>query len=154
MDNITVTAEVFDSQYQQTRLTAEPVLNESGIYEATYIPRTNGGYFASAVVTDSEKNEVGNAEAGWAADLEAMEFQSIKTNRLLLEKIAQQTGGRVIELNELNNFSRSFLSENVPITETWIRPLWDLRGISPIIFFAILLFFIGEWALRRWKGMP
>ena len=154
MDNIIVNAEVLDSQYQQTRLTAEPVLNESGIYEATYIPRTNGGYFARATVTDSEKNEVGNAEAGWAADLEALEFQSIKTNRPLLEKIAQQTGGRVIELNELNNFSRSFLSENVPITETWIRPLWDLRGISPIIFFAILLFFAGEWALRRWKGMP
>ena len=154
MDNIIVNAEVLDSQYQQTRLTAEPVLNESGIYEATYIPRTNGGYFARATVTDSEKNEVGNAEAGWAADLEALEFQSIKTNRPLLEKIAQQTGGRVIELNELNNFSRSFLSENVPITETWIRPLWDLRGISPLIFFAILLFFAGEWALRRWKGMP
>ena len=154
MDNITVTAEVLDSQYQQTRLTAEPVLNESGTYEATYIPRTNGGYLARATVTDSEKNEIGNAETGWATDLEAIEFQSIKTNRPLLEKIAQQTGGRVLELNDLKNFSHSLLSENAPITETWIRPLWDLRGISPIIFFAVLLFFIGEWALRRWKGMP
>ena len=154
MDNVSIAIEVRDPQGQNLRLTAEPVLTESGLFEATYIPRYNGSYLARAVVNDANGAEVGDAKTGWAVDLEAHEFRSIRTNRPLLERIARQTGGQVIELNALDSFVRSLPSRDAPITDTWIKPLWDLRGILPATFLLILMCFAGEWTLRRWKGMP
>ena len=93
-------------------------------------------------------------ETGWVVDREAQEFRSIKTNRPLLETIARQTGGRVVQLDALDSFARDLPHRDAPITEVWIKPLWDLRGVLPAIFVFVLTCFIGEWALRRWKGMP
>ena len=154
MDNVSIAIEVRDPEGQKLRLTAEPVLTESGLFEATYIPRYNGSYFATAVVNDANGVELGKAKTGWAVDLEAHEFRSIRTNRPLLERIARETGGQVIELDALEDFVRSLPSRDAPITDTWIKPLWDLRGILPATFLLILMCFAGEWTLRRWKGMP
>lgn len=154
MDNVSVEIEVREPKGQKVQLTAEPVLTESGLFEAIHIPRSSGGYLAQAVVTDANGIKVGEAKTGWAVDLEAHEFRSIRTNRPLLEKIARQTGGQVIELDGLDNFVRSLPSRDAPITNTWIKPLWDLWGILPVTFLFILTCFAGEWTLRRWKGMP
>ena len=154
MDNVSVSIEVRDPQGDETILKAEPVLSESGVFEAAYIPKINGGYSAVTTVKDSEDNEIGHAETGWAAELDAMEFKSIKTNRSLLENIAKQTGGKVIEIAELDSFVRDLPKKDVPVSETWTRPLWDMPGVSQIIFILVLLCFVGEWALRRWKGIP
>jgi hypothetical protein len=154
MENASVAIEVHEPEGKKVQLTAESVLTESGLFEAIYIPRLSGSYFARATVTDIDGTEIGNAKTGWAVDLEAHEFRSIKTNRPLLERIAHQTGGQVIELNDLNNFVRKLPHRDAPITETWIKPLWDLQGILPITFLFILTCFAGEWTLRRWKGMP
>ena len=154
LDNVSVAIEIRDPYNQSIKLSAEPVFDESGIFEATYIPHYNGGYMARVSVTDTENIELGNAQTGWACDLDAREFRSIKVNRSLLENIAQRTGGKNIELNELDNFASSLPSQSVPITETWIRPLWDLRWLSLTIFLFILICLVGEWTLRRWRGMP
>jgi len=154
MDNVSVTIEVSEPQGQKVQLTAEPVLTESGLFEATHIPRSNGGYFARAVVTDANGLELGDAKTGWAVDLEANEFRSIRTNRPLLERIAHQTGGNVIELDALDEFVGNLPNRAAPITDTWVKPLWDLSGILPAIFLIVLICFAGEWTLRRWKGMP
>jgi len=154
MDNVSIAIEVRDPQEQKVQLTAEPVLSESGLFEAAYIPRYNGSYVARAVVNDANGVEVGDAKTGWAVDLEANEFRSIRTNRPLLERIARQTGGQVIELEALDDFVRSLASRDAPITDIWVKPLWDLGGILPAAFLFLLTCFAGEWTLRRWKGMP
>lgn len=154
LDNVSVTIEVRDPNNETVKLRAEPVAGESGSFEAVHVPRLSGGYFARAVVADEKANEIGDAEAGWAVDLEAAEFQSIKANRPLLEKIARQTGGRIVEIDELESFARELPGRNVPITTTQIKPVWDLPGILPVAFGLALMCFAGEWALRRWKGMP
>ena len=154
MNDVSIAIEVHDPNNQTIKLTAEPALNETGLFEAVYVPRRDGSYLARAVVTDTDGLELGDAETGWAVDLEAREFQSIRTNRPLLERIASQTGGRVVELDGLESFARSLPGLNAPVMDTWIRPLWDLQGILPTVFVFILICLVGEWALRRWKGMP
>jgi len=154
MDNVSVAIEVREPKGQKVQLTAEPVLTESGLFEATHIPRSNGGYFARAVVTDANGLELGDAKTGWSVDLEANEFRSIGTNRPLLERIANQTGGSVIELDALDEFANNLPNRAAPITDTWVKPLWDLPGVLPAIFLFVLICFAGEWTLRRWKGMP
>jgi uncharacterized membrane protein len=154
MNDISVAIEVRDPNGNTVKLAAEPALSETGLFEAVYVPRCDGSYFAQAVVTDADGLKLGDAQTGWTVDLAAREFRSIRTNRPLLEKIARQTGGKVVELDSLESFARNLPSVNAPVMESWIRPLWDLRGVMPAVFLFVLACFIGEWALRRWKGMP
>ncbi len=154
MDNVSVAVEISSSGQEILKLTAEPVPNEIGVFEAVYIPRDNGSYIARAVVTDADGFSVGDAQTGLAVDLDALELRSITTNRPLLEKIARQTGGQVVDIEGLNDFVKYLPNRKAPVTEFWVRPLWDLPGILPAVFLFVLMCFIGEWALRRWKGMP
>ncbi|MHC4743546.1 MAG: glutamine amidotransferase [Planctomycetota bacterium] len=154
MEGVSVVVEVRDPNGNTVRLSTEPALTEAGLFETTYIPRMSGGYHARAVVADSEAIQLGSAETGWAVDLEAREFRSIKANRALLEKIARQTSGQLVEIDELGEFAERLPARNVPITTAWVKPLWDLPGVLPAVFAFVLLCFAGEWALRRWKGMP
>ena len=154
MDDVAVTLTVSDTEGKIVTLTAEPDLSERGLYQATYVPRTSGAYRAEAVITNSDGLQLGQVQTGWAVDLEAREFRSLEVNRPLLERLAAQTGGRVLTLDDLNQFARELPTRNVPVTETWIRPLWDLPGILPLLFLVILLCLGLEWTLRRWKGVP
>jgi uncharacterized membrane protein len=154
MNDVSIAIEVRDPNGPTVKLSAEPILSETGLFEAVYVPQRDGGYFADAVVTDTDGLQIGDAQTGFTVDLAAREFQSIKTNRPLLEKIANVTGGRVVELDSLDSFARNLPSLKAPVMETWIRPLWDLRGVMPAVFLFVLMCLVGEWALRRWKGMP
>ncbi|UCD48656.1 MAG: hypothetical protein JSW27_14115 [Phycisphaerales bacterium] len=154
LDNVSVSIKVREPGGESVQLTAEPVMTESGLFETSYVPRRSGGYVAQATVTDANGTELDQATAGWAVDLEALEFQSVKTNRPLLERIARQTGGRLVETDQLDHFARSLPHQEVPITEAWTRPLWDLPGVLPALFVFVATCFIAEWALRRRKGMP
>jgi uncharacterized membrane protein len=154
VDSASIAVEVREPGGQRVQLTAVPVSTESGLFEATYVPRTSGGYLAQATATDATRAKLGDAQAGWTVDLEAREFQSVKANRPLLEKIARRTGGRIVEADELENFARNLPRQKAPVMEVWIKPLWDLPGILPAVCLFILSCFAAEWALRRWKGLP
>jgi len=154
LDNVSVAVDVREPGGQSVQLTAEPAMTESGLFEASYVPRKSGGYLAQATVTDANGTELDQATAGWAVDLEAREFQSVKTNRPLLERIARQTGGRLVEVDQLNHFADRLPHREVPITEVWTKPLWDLPGVLPAVFLFVVTCFVVEWALRRRKGMP
>jgi len=154
LDNVSVAIDVREPGGQSVRLIAEPAMNESGLFEALYVPRKSGGYLARATVTDANGIELDQAAVGWAVDLEAREFQSVKTNRPLLERIARQTGGQLVAADNLNRFAADLPHQEVPITEVWTKPLWDLPGVLPTLFLFVVTCLVLEWALRRRKGMP
>jgi uncharacterized membrane protein len=131
------------------RLNAEPSSAEPGLYEATYVPRETGGYLAEASVTDAAGADVGRAQAGWTADPAADEFRSLKPNRALMETIARMTGGEVLNMARLDSFAAGLPNRKAPITESWTQPLWHR---STVFLFALACF-IGEWGLRRSKGL-
>jgi len=130
-------------------LTAEPSPSDPGLYETTYIPRENGGYRVEAVVRNDAGAIVGSAAAGWTSDLAAAEFRDLKPNRALMEQLARQTGGEVLAPEDLAAFARRLPTERVPVTETWTRPLWH----TPWMMLFALACLVGEWGLRRWKGL-
>jgi len=154
VDSAAIAIEVREPDDKRVQLAAAPVPAESGLFEATYIPRTSGGYLAQATVTDTTGANLGDAQVGWTVDLEASEFQSVKVNRPLLAKLARRTGGRIVEVSELEDFARSLPHQKVPIMDVWVKPLWDLPGILPAVCLLILSCFATEWAIRRWKGLP
>jgi hypothetical protein len=92
---------------------------------------------------------VGQREAGWVAQPAADEFKTLQPNRAALEEIAAKTGGEIVDVETLNEFVAGLPNRKVPITEPWIRPAWH----HPLFYMAILGCLIGEWGLRRWKGL-
>jgi hypothetical protein len=132
------------------RLQPEPALTESGLYQATFVPRFTGGYKATVCVTNSEGVQVGRSEVGWSTDLAADEFRSLTPNVGLLETIAQKTGGKIISARSLDEFARELPRRHAPVMEPWSYPLWH----TPAMFGIALAFFLSEWGLRRVKGLP
>ncbi len=153
LDNATVTLKVSRPEAPTTEapltLRAEPSTTEPGLYEATFIPRDSGGYRVDAAVVNESGAAGGGNATGWTSDLAAAEFRDLKPNRPLMEKLAQQTGGRVLSPDDLAAFARDLPSQHAPVTETWTRPLWH----TPLIFLLALACFVSEWGLRRWKGL-
>jgi hypothetical protein len=132
------------------RLQAEAAGTEPGLFQTTYVPRSTGGYRARAIVTNAAGAEVGRAEAGWSTDLAAEEFRSLTPNVALLEELAKKTGGEVIAAGDLEKFARGLPSRKAPVMETRLEPLWH----TPAMFLLALACFLGEWGVRRWKGLP
>jgi uncharacterized membrane protein len=158
LDDATVTVAVepvlfggdMNAPHTPIRLQADPTGTEPGLYQATYVPRLTGGYRATAIVTNTVGAEVGRAEAGWSTDLAAEEFRSLTPNVALLEDIAKKTGGEIITASDLEKFARSLPDRKSPVMETALTPLWQ----TPVMFMIALACFLGEWGLRRWKGLP
>ena len=66
-----------------------------------------------------------------------------------MEQLARATGGRVLTPDELDGFARELPKQRAPVTESWTRPLWH----TPWMFLFALACLVGEWGLRRWKGL-
>ncbi len=130
-------------------LHAEASAEEPGLYEASYIPRESGGYRVDANVAGESGAAVGTAAAGWTTDLAAAEFRSLAPNRALMENLARQTGGEVLTADRLEAFARELPAKRAPVTENWTQPLWH----TPTMLLFALGCFVGEWGIRRWKGL-
>ncbi len=150
LDNASVSVTVTTPEGKEIEVTAAPHDRKSGVYSVDFVPRTPGAYRAQVKVIADDGSEVGQREIGWTSEPAGEEFQTLRPNRALLERIAAETGGEVIDAGGLNGFVRGLPNRKVPVTEAWIFPLWHHWGI---FVFAIGML-VGEWGLRRWKGLP
>ena len=150
LDNAAVTIKVHPlNAAQPVTLTAEPSLTEPGAFESTYVVRESGGFQVEASVTDEAGAKAGTAVTGWSTDLANSEFRSLIPNRPLLETVARKTGGETIKPEDVAKLAEQLPKKRAPITETWTRPLWH----TPWMLLLALGCFLGEWGLRRWKGL-
>ncbi|KPK76367.1 MAG: hypothetical protein AMJ79_06875 [Phycisphaerae bacterium SM23_30] len=154
LDNLAVTVELRDPDSDIFRLHAQPILNESGHYQAAFIPRRDDPYLARALVSRADGTQIGSAETGFATDLEAEEFSSIEINQPLLNTLAQKTGGRVITPDQLDQLARDLPRQETPLMEMQIKPLWDLPVLQPLLFVFLLICLLAEWTIRRRRGLP
>jgi uncharacterized membrane protein len=150
LDNAQVSIKVRTADNRTLDVTAEASTTKPGQYVATFASRLPGKYTATADVKAADASEVGSREMGWTVEPDTEEFRTLGTNRTLLERIAKETGGEILEANGLESFVSSLPNRKIPITETWTHPIWHRSEL----FFAAMLCLLGEWALRRWKGMP
>ncbi len=149
LDNASVELIINPIDGEPFTIKAEPDDTTPGQYTATYWSHDPGGYRVTAAITSADGSDVGTANAGWTAQSNAAEFSDLQLNRKLLERIAQQTGGEVIDDNALGAFVADLPNRKVPVTETWVYPVWH----RPWIMFLAMLCLCGEWGLRRYKGL-
>jgi len=129
---------------------AEPSLKEAGLYEATFASRTPGQYRVTVDVADSEGKTLGKSETGWVSDPAAEEFQRVAPNVEQMQALARETGGEVVHADSLESFVRSLPTRQAPLTESYTTPIWH----QPWVLALVVTCLCGEWALRRWRGLP
>jgi uncharacterized membrane protein len=150
LDNATVTVRVTAPDKTTLELRADPDPREPGRYQAVYVPRQPGPYLAQVTAASPDGSEVGQAQTGWTSDPAAEEFRALQPNRDLLERVAQATGGQVVEPGDVADFVGTLPTRNAQITEPYVRPLWHQSWV----FLLAIACLCAEWGLRRWKGMP
>ncbi len=154
LDNATVKLKVKvpddDGKLKEIELRAEPSDEEAGTYEALVASRQAGNYQCEIVVEGPDGSPLGKRTTGWVSQSSKDEFRNLSPNVDLLKNIAAQTGGRIVGANELDSFSKSIPTSERMITETRVTPWWHHWSLLAIV----IALFVGEWGIRRWKGMP
>jgi uncharacterized membrane protein len=150
LDNADVKLKVHTPDKRELDLVAESSDQAPGAYQATFAPRAAGAYRATVTVMAADGSEVGTRETGWSVEPETEEFRTLTVNRPLLERIASSSGGEVLSLDGLDAFVASLPNRKIPVTESWTYPLWHQWQV----FLLALACFVGEWGLRRWRGLP
>ncbi|MEM9016551.1 MAG: glutamine amidotransferase [Verrucomicrobiota bacterium] len=130
-------------------LSAEPSLEEPGLFTAEYATENEMGYQVSAIVLDGDGNEIGRDQVARALNPESEEFARLGPNRNPLEKIAAATGGEVLEVAQLEELAERLKELDLPVSEVRQRPLWH----TPWLFLLALGCFVGEWIIRRRAGV-
>ncbi len=131
-------------------LEAEPDPSEPGLYTAAYVPKIPGAYRVHATASGPDGAAVGERDAGWAAQPAADEFARLAPDRDYLRTLADKTGGEIIEADQLDAFVDRLRYRPAPVSEPWSIPLWH----NAAFFLTAMLCLIGEWALRRTRGLP
>ncbi len=150
LDNATVSVTVTKPDGKQVALSTQPLDTTAGRYGVNFVPRQPGAYRAVVKATSADGQELGQRQVGWVTEPANDEFRRLAPNRNWLNQIAQQTGGEVIELDDLDSFVSSLPSRNVPVMETRIFPWWHTWSL----FLIAVSLLIAEWGMRRWKGLP
>jgi uncharacterized membrane protein len=145
-----VKIEVTQPDGTKSQLFAEPSLKEPGLFETDFFASKPGNYRATSTVEDAEKRTpLGTKAVGWTHDPLAVEFAKLEPNRDLMKRLAEETGGKMITLSDIEKLPEMLQNIRVPVEVTLATPLWH----TPWVFAAILLLLLGEWALRRKGGM-
>jgi uncharacterized membrane protein len=150
LDNPDVRITVDRPGQESITLSANPDPQRPGVFTARYYGDEPGTYVATAEVRGEDGELIGTPKAGWARQVAGREFDSIGVNRSLLEQLASRSGGRMIGEANLDSFVGRLNSEKVPVTETWVYPLWH-RGWVIALALGCLC---GEWTWRRIRGLP
>jgi uncharacterized membrane protein len=151
VDNASVRVKITPILHPDAALTlaADASSREPGLYECEFLPRESGGYRAEATAADENGAALGGAHTGWATNLAADEFRSLSPNVALMESIARQSGGALVRKEKLGEFVKELPAKRAPVTETVTHPIWH----TPLFFSFALICFVGEWGIRRFKGL-
>lgn len=150
LDNADVRFTVMAPDGSTTTLAVEASTDEAGVYRAEFAPGQSGGYVASAIVHDAGGRELASPRTGWVHDPAGDEFRTINPQREALKKLAEATGGMLVEPSDLELFAEQLPRRNVPVVETTTWPLWHNAWCLLLIVACLG----GEWALRRKLGLP
>ncbi len=130
------------------RLTAYRLAPDSHRFEATWVPDFPGTFVVQA---DGLAPQTGERppSAAFRVQKPDLESRRLEADHAALERIAEQTGGSMVELDQLTDAFHAIRDRSVQIPDDVAEPLWDSR--------LVLILFLGlittEWVLRKAFGL-
>jgi len=125
-----------------------PVPDSPGSFQADWLAEKSGTYVAE-VTAQKGGEDLGRDVIAFQRIDDAAENFHTEQNRDLLERLAQQTGGRYWRPGDLEKLADEIPYSEAGITTRETKELWNL----PIVFLALLLARSVEWLLRRRWGI-
>jgi hypothetical protein len=124
----------------------------SGQYQGVYDRLPEGEYKFMATVKINGAL-IGEDQGTFAVGGFNAEYLETRMNKLLLQQIAAQTGGRYYESNEFRSLAHDVISlpnfKPRDISKSAEIEVWNSRWILALVIFV----FAMEWFLRKRNGM-
>jgi hypothetical protein len=159
-EGIQFAAKIFDQNYQKLSDASVVVtikgpalpdsqlvslsLNQAGDYQAKLGALPPGEYsYEGQVFTDGEK--IGAKKGEFLVEQYSMEDSDLKTDFDLLKRMAEVSGGKYYQKEDIGNLSRDLnVSQKEEVRQREIR-LWN----SPLLLAIFVLCLSVEWAIRK-----
>jgi uncharacterized membrane protein len=126
----------------------KPVPLEEGVYAADWTAEKTGSYVAE-ITAKADNEEVGRDVLTFRREDGVAEHFRSTQNRELLEKLADQTGGRYYKAADARKLAGNISYSEAGITTRETKDLWDM----PMVFLLALMLRGSEWLLRRRWGV-
>ncbi|MXX71816.1 MAG: DUF3416 domain-containing protein, partial [Gemmatimonadetes bacterium] len=123
-------------------------VSEDGRYTADFTPDMDG-IFEVSVDAGRDTVTFGNAETSVRVAPGTEEFRDPRQRVSLMERIAEETGGRYYTPETAANLPEDLQFTGGGVTVTEERDLWDM----PILFLLLAGLMGGEWVYRRKRGL-
>jgi uncharacterized membrane protein len=148
-DDASVQFEITGPGGAMTKVHGEPSTSEPGLFTADYYPGSDGAYRVKAN-TKIQGDPVDQERiSGFVSQAEAEEWSQLAPNAAFLAKIAQDTGGEVIAINDIAMLADRLPSLDSPKKAKQSSPVWH----HPFWLALILGLLVSEWGLRRSAGL-
>jgi uncharacterized membrane protein len=145
--NAVVEAHIVGPDGAATSIEMTPQPLEEGVYTTEWNAEKPGSYVAE-IVAGRDKEELGRDVVVFRREDGVAENFRTAQNRELLEKLAEQTGGRYYTAANAGRLPEEISYSEAGITTRETKDLWDM----PVVFLLALLLRGSEWVLRRRWG--
>jgi uncharacterized membrane protein len=148
VNDATVTARVRSPSGVVDSLPVEWTVETDGEYAVDFRPAELGDYRIE-LVAEREGAVLGTDEAYLHAAPSDDEYFDAARRTPLLERIAEETGGRFYTPESVGDLPDDITISGAGVTLVEEHDLWDM----PAIFLALLLLMGAEWGFRRVRGL-
>jgi uncharacterized membrane protein len=148
MANATVEARITGPGGSGDMLNLRPEPLEAGVYTGEWSADRAGSYMVEVIAKQGQEEAGRDVLVFRREDGVSENFRAVQ-NRELLEKLAEQTGGRYYPGNRAARLVDDISYSEAGITVRETKDLWDM----PVVFLAALMLRAAEWGLRRKWGV-
>ena len=125
----------------------EPDLGHPGEFTGRFVPTSAGAYrLEMLAIRDGDTT---TTAALVMSDPARGDPGPVERNDPLLARIAERTGGKHYDINDLGSLPDDVLLTRSGVTARETSDLWD----APLVFFLFLLLLGADWGWRRWRGL-
>ncbi|MCH8966488.1 MAG: hypothetical protein IID43_02325 [Planctomycetes bacterium] len=122
--------------------------DDSDLFEGTFVPPRAGSFVLRADEIAGGPGER-SPSIGVRIEQPDLEARRPEADHDVLQRIADATGGRVVDLDQLESAFGEIRDRSVQIPDDVVEPLWDSK-VSLMLF---VLLMTAEWGLRKVFGL-
>jgi uncharacterized membrane protein len=149
LNDAVATAVVEDPAGETTETALEWTVKEDGEYAGSFRADQPGVYEVRVVARRGEVRLGSDRAAVLVAD-QPVEYQAAEMRRGLLERIAEETGGRFYTPETVSALPEDLSYTGGGATVREHKDLWDM----PALYLVMLGLACAEWVYRRQRGLP
>ena len=148
LNDARVVAQVTAPSGKTSEVALEWTVSRDGEYRGSYVAEESGTYQVKAVANRNQQDLGANVIHARAAGGDA-EFFDASMRASLLNRIAEETGGRFFTPGTASALPEAINYSGRGVTVVEERDLWDM----PIVLMLLLGLVAAEWGYRRQRGL-